>query len=424
MSYLKELFIAKIQNGAGALNFDIETSDFNIGRRTVVHEFVQRDNPFIEDLGRKNRTQNLNGFLVAKRENDFNPFGERDFLIKIVEFGGECIFTHPFYGELKGHITEFNITEQSTKEGGLVKFTFTFIEAGKKQFVGNLTNNLVDKKTSAELVSNVAYDTLLQDFSEVFSIDNTTGFVRESAINQINTFLEKVDNIVSSQSVNNLNSILLQTYQSIQYAKQQLKQIVLGANLTAVLLGINVINIIKALDDVKNIKEWKVAPLPTYKTKSRKQESVNNDSFKNLIQTAAVIRQGEILINKVSERDVKFNDVSILIIDELKDLRTSFSNEITNQVYDLRSQYVFDATQTELVKVRTEIIQYMTSQSEFLSKITYTNLCDTTMSQQFTPLIVTAYRHYSELNDELLLDRNNIANPLFINSNQSIAIIQ
>ena len=137
-----------------------------------------------------------------------------------------------------------------------------------------------------------------------------------------------------------------------------------------------------------------------------------------------MIRQGEILINKVSERDVKFNDVSILTIDELKDLRTSFSNEITTQIYDLSSQYVFDATQTELVKVRTEIIQYMTSQSEFLSKITYTNLCDTTMSQQFTPLIVTAYRHYSELNDELLLDRNNIANPLFINSNQSIAIIQ
>jgi prophage DNA circulation protein len=425
VNYLKELFIAKFQNRAGSIQFNVESSDFNLGRRVVVHEFVQRDNPFVEDLGRKNRSQTINGFLVANKENNFNPFLERDFLIKLIETDGEGVFTNPFYGELTGHITDFNITETSTKEGGLVAFTFTFIEAGKKVFNGNSnSNNLFDKKASAELSCLASYEAMQTDFNSLFTVENTAGFVRESAINQINSFLEKVNNVVSTQSfTSNINNVALQTYQTIQYAKQQLRQIVFGANLSAVLLSLNIINIIKSINDVTAIKNWAVAPLPTYKTKSRKQQEINNNAIKNLIQTASVVRQGELIINKVGERDLNFNEVTVLTIDDMKVLRTDFSELITNQIYDLSSQYIFDETQSKLVNTRTDILQYLTSQSDYLSRINYTNLCDTTMSQTFTPLIVTAYRHYGELNDELLIERNAIANPLFVPHNQKIAII-
>lgn len=45
------------------VSFEVLTESSPFGRRVQVHEFVQRDKPYAEDLGRVTRTFSVTGFV-------------------------------------------------------------------------------------------------------------------------------------------------------------------------------------------------------------------------------------------------------------------------------------------------------------------------------------------------------------------------
>lgn len=45
--------------------FEVTASGLKIGRRTVVHEYPQKDQPFVEDLGRATRQITLTAFVIG-----------------------------------------------------------------------------------------------------------------------------------------------------------------------------------------------------------------------------------------------------------------------------------------------------------------------------------------------------------------------
>ena len=69
--------------------FEVESDSAPVGRRTQVHEFVQRDDPVVEDLGRQVRTYKLAAFVIggdymAKRDALLAALvGEKPVLVKI-----------------------------------------------------------------------------------------------------------------------------------------------------------------------------------------------------------------------------------------------------------------------------------------------------------------------------------------------------
>ena len=101
--------------------FFVDASSWSAGRNTVIHEFVQRDKPFVEDLGRKTRQFKIDAWVCAHPSNDFNPWPQRDSLIAAFETAGIGTFVHPYYGELTGYASA-EITESGTDQGGYVKF--------------------------------------------------------------------------------------------------------------------------------------------------------------------------------------------------------------------------------------------------------------------------------------------------------------
>lgn len=108
------------------VDFLFKTLATKIGRRTVLHEFPNRDEPFAEDLGRKAREYKIQAFIIGD-----NYPAERDRLMSVIEAGGDHTFSHAYLGSFTVKILgEVDVTE-SDEEGGMVRFDgLTLVESG------------------------------------------------------------------------------------------------------------------------------------------------------------------------------------------------------------------------------------------------------------------------------------------------------
>lgn len=76
--------------------FHVTKIDLKVGRRTVTHEYPQRDKPYVEDIGRATRKLTFTAFVVG---DDYIEQVEK--LIKAVETEGPGTLVHPHLGEMK-----------------------------------------------------------------------------------------------------------------------------------------------------------------------------------------------------------------------------------------------------------------------------------------------------------------------------------
>jgi prophage DNA circulation protein len=102
--------------------FKIEEHSHPLGRRTALHEFPGRDDPYVEDLGRKTRRHTLDLFVVGR-----DYVAERDALREALEAKGPGELVHPYLGRMTVQVEEATLRE-STKDGGLARFSVTFVE--------------------------------------------------------------------------------------------------------------------------------------------------------------------------------------------------------------------------------------------------------------------------------------------------------
>ncbi len=108
--------------------FEVAEAGGRFGRRTVEHVYPQRDRPFVEDMGRAAREIRVVGFVVG---DDY--FERRDALIAALEAPGPGLLVHPYLGELTVSAPSTDLTE-STDEGGIARFSMSFIESGERAF--------------------------------------------------------------------------------------------------------------------------------------------------------------------------------------------------------------------------------------------------------------------------------------------------
>lgn len=102
--------------------FGVRSAPRTLGRRTAMHEFIQVDTPYIEDLGLLPRVFSLSAFVIGA-----DYMEKRDALIKALEEPGPGTLVHPYYGEL---IVSLN-GPVSVREGndvglGMAEFALSF----------------------------------------------------------------------------------------------------------------------------------------------------------------------------------------------------------------------------------------------------------------------------------------------------------
>jgi prophage DNA circulation protein len=113
----------------GAL-FHVETSGRASGRRTVLHQYPKRNEPYAEDMGREAIRWTFSGYLIHG-DHGFpgNLLSQIAILIRALETDEAGILVHPMIGTMLVMCERYSYSDSRTK-GGYVEFDMQFIEAG------------------------------------------------------------------------------------------------------------------------------------------------------------------------------------------------------------------------------------------------------------------------------------------------------
>lgn len=144
--------------------FEVESDSSPAGRRTQTHEFVQRDAPFVEDLGRVTREFRLVGFVSGA-----DCLLRRDALLAALDTPGPGELVHPWLGRLTVTAADGCEYSHDRREGGVVRFSLVFIEAGEKGFpVGTPNTGRQVSRSKTDLV-----DVAKEQFGTAMAAVNT-----------------------------------------------------------------------------------------------------------------------------------------------------------------------------------------------------------------------------------------------------------
>lgn len=153
--------------------FFVEAADRTGGRRTVTHEFPLRDNPYIEDLGRKARVFTVEGYLIG---DDY--LVHRDALIEALEeVSGPGELIHPYHGVRRAVCSLLTVRE-AISSGGMARVSIEFIEAPAQALAATGSIDLAERvsvSASAALVATQA------EFADQYDAAGLPSFALESA---------------------------------------------------------------------------------------------------------------------------------------------------------------------------------------------------------------------------------------------------
>ena len=122
MSWRDRLQQAKFRN----VEFHVSQAGGQGGRRTVVHEFPQKEDHYAEDLGHKAGVFRITAFIVGA---DYDI--ARDDFMKALDQSGPGTLVHPYLGTMQIQVQEYDWTI-STRQGGYCQFNITFVKSGKQ----------------------------------------------------------------------------------------------------------------------------------------------------------------------------------------------------------------------------------------------------------------------------------------------------
>ena len=163
--------------------FGVTAAEKEAGRRTVVHEFPQRDDVYIEDLGKAPNRFTVNAFVLGQ---DWQA--KRDALERVLDEPGPGTLVHPWYGELQ--VSQFAPykTSHRAEDGLMAVISLSFCLAGQSKSPSASVNtpmNAFSRGMQAGSAACAALDGVLQ-------IAGQSGFVVEQTLATITTAITTV----------------------------------------------------------------------------------------------------------------------------------------------------------------------------------------------------------------------------------------
>jgi prophage DNA circulation protein len=390
------------------------------GRRTVTHEYPLRDKPYVEDLGRKARTIELEAFVLATAANGFNYMPRRDALIAALEEAGPGVLVHPYLGELRVSLTESKLSEK-TAEGGMARFALTFVEAGEVTFpsASENTPSIVNSRADA------AEEAVLTEFSDQFSIADEPAFVADAAkeiLGNATTLIGSLPRLVPAikeamaEFVPNLSE-LSGTLDTLMQTPSQLGALVLSqidelrdlAENPVELLWIDARDPFNGLKMLRKLFDFGEAgtpypvPIVPATTPSRIQQADNQQAITALVQRAAVITA----VRASSDRD-------FAVFQDAQSVRT----ELADRLDTLLLATGDDDTYNALVDLRTAMVNDLTARGADLARLVNYTPAGT------LPALTLAYDLYEDASrDGEIVSRNRVQHPGFVRGGRPLQVL-
>ncbi|HVJ29758.1 MAG TPA: DNA circularization N-terminal domain-containing protein [Gammaproteobacteria bacterium] len=153
--------------------FFVDSGDRSGGRRTVVHEFPLRDDPFVEDLGRRARSFRVDGYVLG---DDY--ISQRDTLLAALEDeAGPGELVHPYHGVRRAICINVSVRE-SKADGGMATFAIEFAETPTQAPV---PTEVVDSAEQVDDSADAAIAAVESELVEQYDAEGLPAFALESA---------------------------------------------------------------------------------------------------------------------------------------------------------------------------------------------------------------------------------------------------
>lgn len=395
--------------------FLIESADGELGRRVVLHEYPQRDKPYSEDLGKKTRKFSLDLFVLGP-----DYMTARDNLIAAFETEGPGTLVHPYLGNISVVAEDVRGPRESTREGGMARFSVTFVESGEKV-------QPTEDVNTASAVSSAADDALMtmaDDFQEGFSVEDQPTWVAEEAAGIGEKFLSTLKSLKDKLSA--LSDTLTDYESAIHDAVDDVAALIrVPGQFAATVMGL--VNDLKRLpnqissafamygqlfdsfgndfEDVPRSSVTDSGALAEGSTGSRVRQMANQTAIVDFVKKTALAEAAR----TASEMDFTNGTEAQAVIEQLTGwFDVAMEMETTS-----------DAAYAGLVQLKATAIRDINRRGRNLKQITHFTPAET------LPALVIAHLVYGDARrEEDIVTRNAIVHPGFVPGGVELEIIQ
>ena len=176
--------MAKLPASFRGVSFWVESSDLSVGRRTVTHQYPQRDEPFTEDLGRAAREYRFSAFVLG---DDYIEQAKK--LREALEKPGAATLVHPEFGEIQV-VAQPGASMSFSQSMRRVNFALAFVEAGLNAFPTPEGASQQASRAAADKVSEAA----AESFEDSLTLDNIEDFVQDALSGDLLDALDIISN--------------------------------------------------------------------------------------------------------------------------------------------------------------------------------------------------------------------------------------
>ena len=369
--------------------FHVETQDMGAGRRTQLHEYPQRDKPYVEDLGRATRELSFEAFVVGA---DYIDQVKK--LLGAFESSGPGTLVHPWLGSMRVSLKDLGRVRTNSALG-YASVSVSFIESGDLEFPAAGDSTAAQSRFAAQAIEVSAIDS----FTENFSIDGVQDFVATAAEGS----LASVMNLVAGGEIPGLD--VLGYADQASGALDDMLGLVsspfeLGSSISSFFslvplsgAGLNWNSVLGALMRLWSSPTLADPVAPSIYTPSRQQAYINTRA------TNALVRQS-VLAQAVGISSL----IAASVLDEAVDSRNRLCAALDNECLTAP-----DAVYTALQDGRGKVWKDLTVRSRDSARLA------TLQPPMTAPALVLAYDYYEDAaRDGDIVSRNRIRHPGFV----------
>jgi prophage DNA circulation protein len=379
--------------------FFVEGAEFEGGRRGVVHEYPQRDVPYIEDMGRRSRSFPVEAFVIG---DDY--LRARDALIAALETPGAGELVHPYYGTRRVIcITPFRIRESSA-DGGIARFGITFDET---EVAPQFPTSVPAAGDALDASADEAYDAITAEYRVRYIVDNQPALALESLAAVVQS---------ATDAMGDAFAPLMTVEQDLATLRRDLSDLTLDldalvrapadvvAGLSGVLASITSLTMAPRQAITALLAAYGFIPpeRPPATTATRIREQANYDALLRLIRLLTVLQAARL----APEATYDTYEDAIAVRDAL------------GEALDDQMDGAGDDSFTALEQLRADLVRAVPGDESDLP-----HLMRHTPAYQ-VPSLVLCHRLYGDLAHEAdLLARNKIARPGFIAGGAELEVL-
>lgn len=360
--------------------FFVESDTQSGGRRLAIKQMPGRSNPYIADLGRKDRTFTVNGRVIGDDYVD-----QIKSLQDAADTEGPGEFIDSYVGRKLVSVESFSLTFTDSQTR-VASFTYNFVEYSE---VDNKPQPSLDLKTKVIKSADSLLSNAKQEFTDMYSLSNKPRFVLNRCIDGAITTVSSINKTLSSAMSSDLffytSSRIGAEVESLLMTPQLFAEAIIelfGSTKEIYDFGQQVEELLELFDSIEIVDESTDSP------------AVLNQNQLNLFIKAAVLSQVAQLISNTNFET--YDDAAL------------YAGKLVNAIEFIESA-VSDILFESLYTLKTSTSHYIAANYTEYPRITTIELTES------VPSIVLSYRLYASLDMADQIARRNCAiHPGFI----------